>query len=61
MLSLAWYLYLKSGLMETKALHILHCEYRGHWWPGDAQSQGIRRHVIDPAIPQYVGFSTRVF
>ena len=33
--------------MEDKHLPILHSQYHGCWWHGDARSQGISNHDID--------------
>ena len=40
-------MHMKSYLMEDKVLFILHTQYHGCWWPGNARSQGINSHGID--------------
>ena len=45
--------------MEGKDLFILQNQYHGFWWPGDARSQVISSHGIDPVIIEYSGFNTR--
>ena len=38
---------LKFTHKEDRYLHIVHSQYLGSWWPGDARSQGISRYDID--------------
>ena len=40
-----WHWYWKSYLMEDKDPFILHRQYHGCWWPGDARSQGMLRQM----------------
>ena len=49
---------LKSSLLNDKKLVILHSQYHGCWWPGEARSQGISRHGIDLALTQNIPVST---
>ena len=37
--------------MEHKDPFILHGEYYGCWWPGDAKDQGISCHGIHQSSP----------
>ena len=37
----------ETFLMENNDLHILHSQYRGCWWLGNAKSQNISDHGID--------------
>ena len=39
--------------MEDKKPLILHSQYHGCWWPGDARSQGISNNSIDIVMPKY--------
>ena len=41
---------------EDKDLFILHNWYQDCWWPGNAKSQGISSHGIDPALLDYFGW-----
>ena len=38
-----------------KDLPILHGQYHGCWWPGDARSQGIKKHNIGLVKPRELG------
>ena len=38
--------------MEDEDLPSLHSQYHGCCWPGDARSQGISNHDIDPVEPE---------
>ena len=40
---------LKQGRQQS----VLHNQYYGSWWPGDAGSQGINNNVIDLANIDY--------
>ena len=42
-----WHRHLISLLIENKGPLILHSQYHGCWWAGDARSQGINRHGLD--------------
>ena len=37
--------------MEDKELPILHSQYHGYWWPGDAKILGISHDDIDLVKP----------
>ena len=39
---------------------ILHSQYRGCWWPGDARSQVISSQCIVLVVSQYSGLSTKM-
>ena len=54
-----WHMLLKSFLMEDRDLPILHSQYHGCWWPGDARSQGISSHGADLVLLKYSSFTTR--
>ena len=56
---LIWYRSLKSFPMEDKDLFILHSQYHGCWWPGDARSQDISSHDIHLVFPEYSSFCVR--
>ena len=40
---------------------ILLCQYHGSWCPGDARSQVISHHDIDPVLKEYFRLSTTKF
>ena len=45
--------------MEDKCQPYSYIQYHCFWWPGDARSQGISRHVIDPEFPECSCFHER--
>ena len=47
------------SLMKYKNLFILHCQYYGFWWLGNARIQFISSHDIELDILKYHGLSTR--
>ena len=54
--TLKWHF--KSKCKEYEELFILHGQYHGCWYPGDAMSQGISNHGIDLVL-EWSGLSTR--
>ena len=55
---LKWHRSLESLLMKYKILFIMHNQYYGCWWRGDAMSQCISRYGIDLVVRQYSNFGT---
>ena len=41
-------------------LFILHIQYHGCWWPGDANRQGISSHDIDLILLEFPNLATRM-
>ena len=39
--------------MIGKFPFVLHSQYNGGWWPGDARIQNITDHEIDVILPEY--------
>ena len=54
-MTLLWYRYLKSFLMENRDLFIIHSHHCGCWWPGDTRSKGISSYSIDTVLSKYSG------
>ena len=54
--SFFYFFWPKSFLRVDKDLFILHSQYHGCWWPGDARSQGISNHDIDLFLSEYSSF-----
>ena len=50
---------LKSILMYVKDLFIIHDQYHGCWWPGDARSQGISSGGINLFTSEYSDLSIK--
>ena len=44
--------------MEYNDVYILHNQYYGGWWSGDAACHGISNYGIGQVTPEYFGFST---
>ena len=44
--------------MQDKDVPILHSQYHGWWWPGDARIQAIINHDIDYVEPEKFGRRT---
>ena len=42
-----------NSLLWKRKAHLCYSQYHVSWWPGNARSQGISRHGIDLAGPDY--------
>ena len=51
---------LKSCTMRDNVLLIIHRQYHGCWWLGDAMGQAISNHVNGLVLPKYPSLGTRV-
>ena len=56
---IGWHKWLKSVYVKDENLFILHSQYHGCWWPGDARRQGISSLGIDLVDIKYSDFNTR--
>ena len=45
--------------MQNKDSFIVHRQYHGSWWPGEARNQGISNHGIDQILTEYPGLGAR--
>ena len=45
--------------MEAKDLSILHSQYHGCWWPGDASRRGISSYGTGLVCPKHSSFITQ--
>ena len=59
LLAARWCRQSKSCFVEDDDPCILHSQYHGHWWPGDARSQYISSRGINLVSLQYSGFTPR--